>query len=300
MLVTGEIRDAWPEAPGKKSFRSSAGEFLTCQCIAAGEVALEVPKAVTRAGAKDILPAAFSGVLHAPRTLAPDVMSFGIHLDRACAFDAGQFVLVRAPGHTGFRAYSMCNYGSALERLDFVIKRKAAGGFSEWLFAGGREGEQLEVFGPLGRATLEATAAKNIVCIAGGSGIAGMMSILACADARRYFEAHRGWVFFGVRTLADAFLLRELSELGRRWPESLNITVALSHEAVPERAGGEWPALQFAHGFVHEAARDAMKGNYANLRAYIAGPPPAVEAALRMLLVEGKLPASEIRYDKFS
>jgi len=51
---------------------------------------------------------------------------------------------------------------------------------------------------------------------------------------------------------------------------------------------------------VHEAAKRAMAGKYANVRAYVAGPPPAVDATLRVLLLEARLPATEIRYDKFS
>jgi hypothetical protein len=38
-------------------------------------------------------------------------------------------------------------------------------------------------------------------------------------------------------------------------------------------------------------------GRYVDLSAHIASPPPAVDAALHMLPVEGKLPAAEIRYD---
>ena len=43
-----------------------------------------------------------------------------------------------------------------------------------------------------------------------------------------------------------------------------------------------------------------MQGKYQNVRAYLAGPPPAVDASIRMLLLEAKLPADNIRYDKFS
>jgi len=43
-----------------------------------------------------------------------------------------------------------------------------------------------------------------------------------------------------------------------------------------------------------------MKGKYHNLRAYVAGPPPAVDAAIRMLLLEARLTTDNIRYDKFS
>ena len=59
-----------------------------------------------------------------------------------------------------------------------------------------------------------------------------------------------------------------------------------------------------AHGIVddlvHEVAGRKMQGKYQNLRAYLAGPPPAVDASIRMLLLQAKLPADSIRYDKFS
>jgi toluene monooxygenase electron transfer component len=75
--------------------------------------------------------------------------------------------------------------------------------------------------------------AKNLLCIAGGSGIAGMMSILSRASQERYFEHYHGHVFFGVRTMKDAFYLNELSALREAFPRNLEITVALSEEDVP-------------------------------------------------------------------
>jgi len=65
-------------------------------------------------------------------------------------------------------------------------------------------------------------------------------------------------------------------------------------------AAEKFPLLRFASGFVHDVARRAMSGKYENVRAYVAGPPPAVEAAIRVLLIEGKLKTDSIRYDKFS
>jgi len=43
-----------------------------------------------------------------------------------------------------------------------------------------------------------------------------------------------------------------------------------------------------------------MAGTYDSVRAYIAGPPPAVDATIRFLLVEAKLKPDAIRYDRFS
>src|SRR6267378_93156 len=236
------------------------------------------------------------GVLRGARPLAPEVMAFGVELDRPRDFDAGQFMVLAAPGVDGYRAFSMVNFERGARRLDFVAKRKPGGGLSEWLFGARRDGEPLVLFGPLGAATFYPTLGRNLLCIAGGSGIAGMISILERGAGERYFERYRGWVFFGVRTLRDAFFLDELSS----YTPGVNITVALSDEQVPATATQRWPALAFAHGLVHEVAGKAMAGKYENVRAYVAGPPPAVDAALRMLLLEAKLTSDNIRYDKYS
>ncbi|MFL6572284.1 MAG: methanesulfonate monooxygenase, partial [Burkholderiales bacterium] len=160
-----------------------------------------------------------------------------------------------------------------------------------------REGARLETFVPLGKATFEPGLGKNLLCIAGGSGIAGMMSILARAAEADYFERHWGRVFFGVRNMRDAFYLQELSSFKQR---NLEITVALSEEDVPEAARRDWPKLGFERGLVHEVVKRAMAGSYQNVRAYVAGPPPAVDAAIRVLLLDAKLTTDNIRYDKFS
>ncbi len=296
-LLAGEVRDGWTQAPGRKYVKPERGEFLMCQCSAAGDLALEVSKFVHATEPGACTPDACAGVLRAPRKLVHDVMAFGVELEQPREFDAGQFMLLSASGLAGARAYSMCNFARSARQLDFVVKRKPDGGFSEWLFRGSREGERLQTFGPLGRATFAPTLGKNVLCIAGGSGIAGMMSILSRATRERYFERHRGWVFFGVRTLRDAFFLQELAELRK---DSLEITIALSDEEVPASAQRDLPALAFARGLVHEVAKRAMVGKYQDVRAYVAGPPPAVDAAIRVLLLEAKLTTDNIRYDKFS
>ena len=206
---------------------------------------------------------------------------------------------MQVPDVPGYRGYSMVNFERGTKRFEFVIKKKPGGGASEWLFKGDADGAQVQLFGPLGAATFYPNLGKNLLCIAGGSGIAGMMSILARARQERYFEQFDGHVFFGVRTYRDGFYLAELSQLAREFPR-LRVTIALSDEAVPQQAREEHPALAFEQGFVHEVAGRAMQGKYQNVRAYLAGPPPAVDASIRMLLLQAKLPADHIRYDKFS
>ena len=290
-LLSGKVSDRWPGAPGKK-YVKQAGEFLMCQCAAQEPLTLEVSKFVYPVEPGACVPTPCSGTVRKVRALTHDVTGFALELDRPGDFDAGQFTLLAAHGVPGFRAYSMCNYERGTRTLDFVVKKKADGGFSHWLFGANRDGARLEGFGPLGKATFDPALGKNLLCIAGGSGIAGMMSILARADAADYFSRHKAWVFFGVRTMKDVFFLEQLAR------SKAEVTIALSEEEVPSRH--EWPTLRFEKGLVHEVAKRAMAGKYQNVRAYVAGPTPAVEAAIRVLLLDARLTTDNIRYDKFS
>jgi toluene monooxygenase electron transfer component len=292
-LVSGKVRDGWPQAPGRKFTKPEASEFLMCQCAAEDALTLEVSKFVYPVEPGACVPQSCSGTLRNVRSLTHDVMGFALELERPRDFDAGQFVLL-APDGLAYRAYSMCNYERGGRHFDFVIKRKADGAFSEWLFDADRDGARLDVFGPLGKATFDPALGKNLLCIAGGSGLAGMMSILARAAEANYFARHKVWVFFGIRFMRDAFFLKELAGFPAQ------ITVALSEEEVPASAPTQWPSLRFARGMVHEVAKREMAGKYQNLRAYVAGPPPAVDAAIRVLLLDAKLTTDNIRYDKFS
>lgn len=296
-LLSGEIDNGWPEAPGRK-FLKGADEFLMCQCCARGDVSIEVASFVEDADPATCVPAATRGRIDQTQLLTHDVMQLRVALSAPMDFDAGQFVLVRIPGLAGFRGWSMVNFDRACSTLEFVVKRKPGGGLSEWLFSAPRGGSEIDVFGPLGRATFDPSIARNIVCIAGGSGIAGMMSILERAAGEHYFRAHDGDVFFGVRSMKDAFYLDRLAALRERCGERLNITVALSEEGDCAAGRARHPQLGFDTGFVHEVAGRALAGRLQGVRAYLAGPPPAVDASVRMLLM-ARVSTDNIRYDKF-
>ena len=299
-LVSGRVADGWAQAPGKKYLKAGSAELLMCQCVAEEPVMLEVPKFVHPLEPGACAPQAHRGTLARSRRLTDDVMAFTLALEAPCDFDAGQFVLLAPAGLAGFRAYSMCNFARGARELEFVVKRKPDGRFSDWLFGDRRDGEKLQMFGPLGRALFDPGLRKNLLCIAGGSGIAGMMSILARAADGGYFERQTGWLFFGVRTMRDAFFLDELAAYARRFPGKLAVTLALSEEAVPAAAARARAEFALAQGLVHEVAKRAMAGKYQNVRAYVAGPPPAVDAAIRILLLDARLTTDNIRYDKYS
>ena len=297
-LVSGRVESEWPEAPGSRYLKGPA-ELLMCQCLAREDCALEV--GVLKAREADApLPGALAGRVLGWRRLTHDVAAFDVDLDRPLDFDAGQFALLTVPGIAGARAYSMVNFEPAARRLSFVVKKKPGGTVSEWLFGDGVEGTRLGLFAPVGHATFHPGLQKHVLCIAGGSGIAGMMSILQCAGETGHFAGWDGHVFFGVRSARDGFFLDELRALQARDPARLAVTIALSDEDVPASLPAAYPGLAFARGLVHAVAGERMKGRFADVRAYVAGPPPMVDASLRLLLREARLSPADIRYDKFS
>jgi toluene monooxygenase electron transfer component len=299
-ILAGAVTDLWPEAPAKKGLKAGANEILMCQSSACGFVDISVSR-LSPPGQRGLCrPSHVGGAVGGVRRLNREVMELTIGLDRPIEFAAGQFVLVEFPGVRGHRAYSMVNYGSPARELCLVVRRKLAGRASDWLFDGDPMAERVSIFGPLGKATFEPGSMRDILCVAGGSGIAGMMSIARGALATHHLVAHRMEIFFGVRRADDLFYADELSELRARAPDALGVTVALSEEPAARELRERHPLLGFEQGFVHEVAIRKARGRLDNATAFLAGPPVAVDAGIRGLMGEMKIPFDRIRFDRFS
>lgn len=297
--ASGNIHNSWPEAPGAGYLKAERNEFLMCQASARSACEIEIRAAVDSGRGPAHRPAHGQATITRIDRLTHDVVAMHVELDRALTFQAGQFIVMRAPGIVGYRAYSMVNFAPGTKTLEFVIKRKPGGRFCDWVFADGAAGAALEWFGPLGKAIFEPGEQRTMLAIAGGSGIASIMSILALGHDARHFDHFDAAVFFGVRGNQDVFYGERLNAHAAAFGGKLAISVALSHEEPSEETRRRYPALNFASGFVHEVAGREMAGRMAGRVAYLAGPPPMVDAAIRMLILQARLPASDVRYDKF-
>jgi toluene monooxygenase electron transfer component len=296
---SGDVQVTWTQAPGASYIKAERGDFLMCQAAAGTACDIEIPSAVDMTRAPPHRPVHGSGRIVRIERLTHDVIAIHVDIGRVISFRAGQFLVLRTPGIEGYRAYSMVNFAASTSALEFVIKRKPAGRFCDWLFDVARVGAEFDWFGPLGKATFEPAEQRSILAIAGGSGIASIMSILALGHQARHFEDFDAAVFFGVRGNQDVFYGDRLNEHARAFNGRLKITVAMSHETPGDDVKRRYPAVDFASGFVHEVAGREMAGKMAGRVAYLAGPPPMVDAAIRMLILQGRLPAADVRYDKF-
>src|SRR5271165_7464597 len=100
-LIEGKIDDKWTAAPGKKYLKAEQGEILMCQCVAQGEVTVEVSNFVYSVDPGSCPAKSMRGKITAIRNLTPDVAAIDVELDTSCDFDAGQFMAVAAPSVDG-------------------------------------------------------------------------------------------------------------------------------------------------------------------------------------------------------
>lgn len=298
-LVSGEIRNLWPLAPGAKKLKKDRGEFLMCQSTAASDCEISLRGQLAMSDGT-YNPMRRTATIVETALMTGDVMRFVMELNEPMDFRGGQFCVLNAPGLDGGRAYSMVNYERATSRIEFVIKRLNGGGFSDWMFEHSRDGTSVELFGPLGTATLKPDENKNILCIAGGSGIAGMLSLLEQASSENYFSRNRGWLFFGVRRPEDLFYQSRLAELIDRSNGNLDVMLVFSEGDSLPSSGQLHSKISCAKGFVTPVAMHCMAGQFENTVAFTAGPPPMVDDALRQLILEADIPAEDVRYDKFA
>lgn len=298
IVVDGEVDEGWDAAPGRKFLKAGTREILMCQATARSACELQLRGRAAPFEAGVPVPVHNTGRIAATAWLNADVVRLEIVPDAPMPFIAGQFMLVQCPGVPGLRGWSMANAPGDGSLLVFTVKMMPGGSVSTWLRAQDRAGTPVKLFGPMGKAHLRDDD-RDLVLIAGGSGLAPMLSILAEGSRSGRFAQSRAHLFFGVRTAADLYAVDDLVTLRAAHPDTVSVTVALSHEEPGPAAQQRYPGITFAAGLVHAVAGPALLGNVADATAFLAGPPPMVDAAMRMLIMEAKLPPNRIRYDKF-
>lgn len=201
---------------------------------------------------------------------------------RPIDFAAGQYARLVFPGLPA-RDFSIASRPDQ-PFLEFLVKHEAGGAVSEYIFELEAD-DDLEVEGPHGETWLRTTHRGPILAVAGGSGIGQIMSIVATAVQRGLPQPIH--LYFGVRGPDDVFDEDRLAALAAE-KGNMTVNVVLSE---PE---GD---TAHRHGLVHEAVAadlDDLEG----FKAYMAGPPPMVEAAIDLARERGLRP-QDLHADPF-
>ncbi|MGH8944643.1 MAG: 2Fe-2S iron-sulfur cluster-binding protein [Acidimicrobiia bacterium] len=217
--------------------------------------------------------------------LTHDMREFHFEVEEPDAFLPGQYALLELEGVDGARAYSMSNLAGSRE-WQFVIKHVPGGAATSILFNEMRLGDTVRVDGPYGLAYLRETGGRDLLLVAGGSGLSPMLSI-AKAAANSSEDRHI-YFFYGGRRPADLCaepLLDDLPGLAER------LTVVSAVSEVSE--GWEGPL-----GLIHEVVRANMGQRLSDVEVYFAGPPLMTEA-MQLMLRESGVELEHMHFDEF-
>ena len=224
-LLNGAVDPLWPEATGlNERDRRKGDRILCCQARPVGDCTVQVRPAHVEGARDEPVPAPFAAGVEALERLVPGVIFIRCRPERPVPFLPGQFVLLQVPGGQR-RAYSMANTDAGT--LDFIVKEKPGGHASRYLFDALAPGDGLSLEGPYGRAYLRTPPEREMVCLAGGSGLAPILSVVRGALARPDAPAIR--LFFGVNSADELFMADEMEALAAEHDR------ALAHARGPRR-----------------------------------------------------------------
>ena len=284
-LVSGEMETLWAEAPGLSERERKRGRRLACQSRPTGDCVIKVRTADEYRPA--VPTARLTATLVARRHVTGDIAEFTFRTEAPATFLAGQYAVLHPPGVEGVRAYSMSNLPNGDGEWRFVVRRVPGGRGSNAMFDALPIGSSLDIDGPYGQAWFRTDNDRDVVCVAGGSGIGPIVSIAGAV--LREGGARKLHVFEGARTAADLCFRALMDGVDG---EALVYTPVLSAEPTD----GPW---QGARGFVHAEVERQIEGRVTSHEFYFAGPPPMIEAMQDLLVMRWRAPFSQVHYDRF-
>ncbi|WP_117211156.1 globin domain-containing protein [Allorhizocola rhizosphaerae] len=201
-------------------------------------------------------------------------------------YRAGQYVSIEAPEHHPrvWRTYSMANAPREDGTMEFHVRALGAGWLSGALVRRIRVGEIIRLAAPMGTMVLDRRSDRDIVLVAGGTGLAPLRALL---EELTTFNRTR-WVhlFFGARDREDLYDLEYLQRLAQAYPW-ISLVPVCSHD---REWGGE-------EGTV--AAAVSRSGPWRAHDFFLSGSPPMIRSTLRVL-TQLQVPYTRIKYDAFS
>jgi NAD(P)H-flavin reductase/hemoglobin-like flavoprotein len=207
-----------------------------------------------------------------------------VALDQGMRFEAGQHVTVQHPRWPRvWRSYSIAGCPREDGLVQLHVKVIPGGWVSNALVRSTHEGTQLTLGPPLGMMTLAPAGDRDLVCVAGGTGLAPIKAIVEQAVRDSATCPRRIHLFCGARRREELYDLPALWQLA-----------------------DAWPGLQVIPVTSDDRAFDGMQGNVGRVaarylphrqcEAYVAGPPAMVRETIRVLTLAG-LPRSRVHFD---
>lgn len=260
---------------------------LCCQLKVHGDMELEIPEELFRIRK-------FHGIVESLVDLNHDIKLLRIALPEGEELDIipGQYIQLETPAYQKtpepvYRAYSIASDPLDRRHIDLVIRLVPGGICTTYVFNHLRAGQPVEFNGPYGDFRLTDTD-KEMIFIAGGSGMAPFLSMLA--HLRNQKSQRRVTYFFGARARRDLICLDRMKEFEQALP-GFTFVPCLSQPLPDDRWEGET-------GLVTNVMRRHCP-DLSNMEAYLCGSPGMCESSVAALTAGG-MPIENIFFDKFS
>lgn len=279
-LIQGEYKDLSDMSLVLTEDDMKKGYILACQAIPKSDLIVTLEPDESKE---------FSGEVSGYRKLTHDIVEVKIKLGEKIRYTAGQYADLAVSGVKGARSYSFASApgaGGGNVEVAFHLRLVPGGEMTTWFHEKDRTGEKIKLRGPRGTFGWR-DQKSNLLCIAGGSGMAPIKGMLE--DAAQKKMAKRIVYLFGARTEKDLYALEDMQKLSKQL--KLEFVPVLSHED----AGSSWKG---ARGFVTEFI-DKQSLDFADTAAFLCGPPPMIDAAIAKLNELG-IGNQDIFFDKFT
>ncbi|TDB83964.1 oxidoreductase [Actinomadura sp. KC216] len=277
-----------------------------------------VGKVMLEAADEDALtrPAWWNGQVVAVERRRFDICVLRVQPDRPLPYEPGQSVALEVPSRLRqWRYYSMANAPRPDNSVDFHVRLVDGGPVSPVLVRATETGDRVRMGAPVGTLTLDESSGRDILLIAGSTGLAPLKAILEQIAAGP--EPPRVHLFFGARTRDGLYDLEHLTKLADEFPW-LTVIPAVSDEPgghgfssvlqSPHPGSQSWfetaPAPgpspgdgDVEHGNLSDVV--ARRGPWDDHDAYVCGPAAMVGHTVEQLALLG-VPRDRIRLETFA
>jgi NAD(P)H-flavin reductase/hemoglobin-like flavoprotein len=228
-------------------------------------------------------PAWWRGEIVTHERRAADIAVVTVRTDRPYDYEPGQYASIE----TGYRPRSWRTYSMATAPrvdglLEFHVRAVGAGWVSGPLVWRAQVGDRLRLGAPNGDLQVDQRSRRDLVCIAGGTGLAPVKAIVD--GMTRWNTARRVTVFFGARTAAELYDLDAVERLASSRPW-LTVVPAVSEE----------PSYPGERGLLPDVV--ARHGRWADHDVFVSGSPAMTRATLSRLSAMG-VPPERVSYDE--
>ena len=200
------------------------------------------------------------------------ILNLKINSEEEFKFKAGQYAELYFD-QCKEKHFSMANPPSTNE-LEFHIKTLDGGEVSDYVKNTLEVGETIKVKGPFGNAYLRDSHKGPIIAVAGGTGLAPILSIIQASQDIKMKQPIQ--VYYGAQSEKDLYFIKQFEEMTQNNKNLSFFPVVME----PSKS------KELRSGLVTDVVLENIK-DFDGYKAYLAGPPKMVEAAEKILSSHG-------------